>query len=506
MSFSSSSSDTTTTSTARDSSETTGHRSRDADGANARSAQSASTSTSAELIALDRRHLWHPFTQHQAWNQGTPIVIERADGNYLIDIDGRRYLDGVASLWTNVHGHNRHEINDAIQAQLGRVAHSTLLGLSNVPAIELAARLVAIAPGQLARVFYSDSGSTAVEIALKQSFQYWSHLGRREKCRFIHLSDSYHGDTLGAVAVGGIELFHEIFRPLLIDTIAVPTPHLYRHPRAKTAEEARDYGLAALRAVLEQQAADTAALIIEPLMQGAGGMLTQPTGYLRGVADLCREFEVLLIVDEVATGFGRTGTMFACEHEQVEPDFLCLAKGISGGYLPLAATLATDQIYDAFLGAADEYKTFYHGHTYTGNPVACAAALASLDIFERDHVLAGLPAKIDTLCKLLGSTLGGHSNVGDIRQRGLMVGIELVADRATGEPFPASAATGARVCERARDRGVIIRPLGDVVVLMPPLSITAAELETLVAAVAYGLTEVLPAGGAGRTQATAVKD
>ncbi|GAB4558043.1 MAG: adenosylmethionine--8-amino-7-oxononanoate transaminase [Haliangiales bacterium] len=448
----------------------------------------SNTRTRAELIELDKRHLWHPFTQMRQWNQGTPLVIERAEGNYLIDVEGRRYLDGVSSLWTNVHGHNRRELNEAIIAQLGRVAHSTLLGLTNVPAVELATRLAEIAPGGLQRVFYSDSGSTAVEIALKQAFQYWRHRGRHDKCKFIHLADSYHGDTLGAVAVGGVELFHEIFRPLLIDTLAVPTPHLYRHPSARSPEEARDQALAALEETLRAHAHEVAGLILEPLVQGAGGMLMQPDGYLSGVAALCREHEVLLIADEVATGFGRTGTMFACEQEGVVPDLMCVAKGITGGYLPLAATLATDDIYDAFLGAADEYKTFYHGHTYTGNPVACAAALASLDLFETDQVLAGLPAKSAQLARCLADAVADHAHVGDIRQRGLMIGVELVADRQTAEPFPPGQTMGARVCERARERGVIVRPLGDVVILMPPLSITADEIEGLVAALAHGLT------------------
>ncbi|WP_428268437.1 adenosylmethionine--8-amino-7-oxononanoate transaminase [Haliangium sp.] len=444
------------------------------------------------LVELDQRHVWHPFTQMRQWNEGEPLVIERAEGNYLIDSDGRRYLDGVASLWTNVHGHRRTEINDAITEQLGKVAHSTLLGLCNVPAVELAARLVELSPPGLSKVFYSDNGSTAVEIALKQAFQYWQHRGREHKRMFVHLEDSYHGDTLGAVGVGGIELFHQVYGPLLVDSLAVPTPHLYRHPSASTPEEARDQALAALEALLTERAGDIAAMIIEPLVQGAAGMLIQPEGYLRGVAELCREHEVLLIADEVATGFGRTGTLFACEQEGVVPDFLCLAKGITGGYLPLAATLATDEVYETFLGAASEYKTFFHGHTYTGNPLACAAALASLDLFEKDAVLASLPDKIQTLSTLLRERLGPSSSVGDIRQRGLMVGVELVADRDTAGPFPPEQLTGARVCHAARAHGVIVRNLGDVVVLMPPLSVTASELELLVDAVARGIAAVCP--------------
>lgn len=442
------------------------------------------------LAALDKTHLWHPFTQMQQWSHAEPLIIERGEGNYLIDTAGRRYLDGVSSLWVIVHGHNRRELNDAIRAQLERIAHSTLLGLTNVPATELAARLVDLAPPGLTRVFYSDSGSTAVEIALKQAFQYWQHRGRPEKQRFVHLEHAYHGDTLGAVAVGGIDLFHQIFGPLILPTLAVPSPHPYRHPSAASAAESREHAVAATRSLFQERAGEIAALIVEPLVQGAGGILVQPEGYLRAIADLCREHEVLLIADEVATGFGRTGTMFACEQENVRPDFLCLAKGITGGYLPLAATLATEEIYSAFLGEASEYKTFYHGHTYTGNPLACAAALASLDLFTTESVLESLPHKIQLLGELLGAELGDHEHVGDIRQRGLMVGIELVAARAEQRAFPAARQMGARVCERARTHGVIVRNLGDVIVLMPPLSVTEEDLRLLVSAVGRSLREL----------------
>lgn len=432
-------------------------------------------------IALDKEHVWHPFTQMQQWTQGTPLVIERAEGNHLFDTSGRRYLDGVSSLWVTLHGHNRKEINEAIREQLDRVAHTTLLGLASVPSIELAARLAALAPGALNKVFYSDSGSTAVEIALKQAFQYWQHRGQPAKRLFVHLEHSYHGDTLGAVAVGGIDLFHQLFAPLLVPTLSVPSPHPYRHPTARSPEEARDQALSGLAALLSTRGHEIAALIIEPLVQGAGGILVQPAGYLRGVAELCKQHRILLIADEVATGLGRTGTMFACEQEGVAPDFLCLAKGLTGGYLPLAATLATDEIYDAFLGAPRDHKTFYHGHTYTGNPLACAAALACLDLFESDQVLHRLPAKVERLATLLGERVGSQPHVGDIRQKGLMVGIELVADRATASPFPPESLTAARVCHEARGHGVIVRNLGDVVVLMPPLAISEGDLERLVA-------------------------
>jgi len=448
-------------------------------------------SDSRTVSEIDKRFVWHPFTQMAEWNDSNPLVIERAEGNYLIDTEGRRYLDGVASLWVNVHGHCRAEINTAIQDQLTRVAHSTLLGLANPPSALLAERLVRLAPGRLGKVFYSDSGSTAVEIALKQAFQYWQHTGRPQKRRFIKLEHAYHGDTLGAVAVGGIAVFHQVFEPLLPGgeraSLTAPSPC----PRpGESAEAACERGLSAVEKLLAEHASDVAAFIIEPLVQGAAGMLTQPEGYLRGVADLCAAHEVLLIADEVATGFGRTGTMFACEQEGVEPDFMCLAKGLSGGYLPLAATLATDEVYRAFLGARSELKTFFHGHTYTGNPVACAAAIASLDLFESDRVLQRLGGKIEVLSEALQSQLGDHRNVGEIRQRGMMVGIDLVKERATRTGFAPELAMGARVCEAARGHGIIVRPLGDVVVLMPPLSVDEAEIRLLVDAVAKATTQV----------------
>lgn len=438
------------------------------------------------LAELDKRHVWHPFTPMQEWEASRPLVVHSADGNYLIDEQGRRYLDGVASLWVNVHGHSHPRINQAIRAQLDKVAHTTLLGLASGPSIELAQRMAELCPGALDRVFYSDSGSTAVEIALKQAFQFWQLVGRSEKRRFVHLEDAYHGDTLGAVGVGGIDVFHQIFGPLLVPSLSIPSP--YRCARAGAADGGTR-ALELLEALFEQSADEIAALIIEPLVQGAAGMLIQPPGYLKGVADLCHRYDVLLIADEVATGFGRTGMMFACEHEGVEPDFMCLAKGISGGYLPLAATVTTNRIYEAFLGRRDELKTFFHGHTYTGNPLACAAALASLAIFDEDRVLDRCQGRIHRLAGLLNEHLADLRWVSDIRQRGLMVGVEL-ADPETGDPYPSSMAVGARVCEAAREFGVIVRPLGDVVVLMPPLSITDEELELLVQSISRASHEI----------------
>ena len=440
----------------------------------------------------DLRYLWHPFTPQLEWGREGPLVIERGEGNYLISEDGRRYLDGVSSLWVTVHGHACQPINAAIQSQVERLAHSTLLGLTHRPAVDLAARLVGIAPKGLSRVFYSDSGSTAVEIALKQAFQYWALKGRPERRHFVHLGDAYHGDTLGAVGVGGIALFHKIFGPLIVAGIQAPPPVTYPNRERLSETEIRDRALSAMRGILAERGHEIAAVIVEPLVQGAAGMLVHPPGYLRGVAELCREHDVLLIADEVATGFGRTGTMFACDQEGVSPDLLCLAKGITGGYLPLAATLSTERIYEAFLGERREYKTFFHGHTYTGNPLACAAALASLDLFEERKVLEHVAHMSRRLAGLLAERFAPLGVVGDIRQKGMMVGIELVADRATAQMFPVEQFRGVAVCRAARKHGVILRPLGDVIVWMPPLSLTDGDAELLADATRAAILDVFP--------------
>jgi adenosylmethionine---8-amino-7-oxononanoate aminotransferase len=413
---------------------------------------------------LDHRHLWHPFTQQRDWCQEPPLVIERADGTDLIDAAGRRYIDGVSSLWCNVHGHRHPLIDEAIREQLDRVAHSTMLGLTHRGAAELASRLVELAPPGLGRVFYSDSGSTATEVALKMAFQYWRQRGGQHARRtsFVSLSEAYHGDTLGAVAVGGIDLFHAAYSPLLFNAHRV---------KAGDAEQ--------LECVLDFHAEEVAAVIVEPLVQGAAGMRVQPPGYLRRVRELCDRHDVFLVCDEVATGFGRTGTMFACEQERVSPDFLCLGKGLTGGYLPLAATLTTERVYEGFLGAAGEARTFFHGHTFTGNPLACAAALASLEAFDREQTLVRLQPKIRLLGELLAE-VARMPEVAEVRGRGLMVGIDL------GEHDPALR-LGHRVVLEARRRGAIVRPLGDVIVLMPPLAIAKSELRRLVEIVAASI-------------------
>ena len=440
----------------------------------------------ARLLELDRAHVWHPFTQMQQWPDDDPLVIEEAQGNTLIDDLGRRYLDGVSSLWVTVHGHRKKEIDDAIRAQLGRVAHSTLLGLASVPSIELAARLVRIAPAGLRRVFYSDSGSTSVEVALKMAYQYWAQKGRPGKRRFVALGEAYHGDTVGSVSLGGIDLFHQVFRGLIFDVERIPSPYSYRWAGPG---DCATGCLAAAEAVLSKKSDELAALVIEPLVQGAAGMLMQPPGYLKSLAELCRAHDVLLICDEVATGFGRTGKMFAVEHEDVCPDLMCLAKGLTGGYLPLAATLATEEIYSAFLGDFASKRTFFHGHTYTGNPLACAAALASLDLFEKEDTLERMKPTVAALTVELAG-IAELPHVGDVRQRGLMVGIELVQDRRTKAEYPYAARQGHRVCLAARRRGVLLRPLGAVVVLMPPLSLTVDEARMLGGVVRESIIEV----------------
>ena len=441
------------------------------------------------LLALDRAHVWHPFTQMAVWPSDDPLIIERAEGNELIDDLGRRYLDGVSSLWCNVHGHRKREIDDAVQAQLDRVAHSTLLGLASVPSIELAEALVRIAPQGLSRVFYSDSGSTAVEVALKMAYQYWQQRGRPEKTRFAALSEAYHGDTVGSVSVGGMDLFHGIFRGLLFEVERLPSPTPYHWTGGG---DALAGALRAAERLLEEKGSTLAAVVIEPLVQGAAGMWMHPPGYLRAMAELCRKHEVLLVCDEVATGFGRTGTMFAVEQEDVRPDFLCLAKGLSGGYVPLAATLTTDRIYEAFLGEFASARTFFHGHTFTGNPLACAAALASLRLFETERVLERVRRTAEVLRPKLAA-IAELEHVGDVRQRGLMVGIELVRERRTKEPYAYAERIGHRVCLALRKRGILLRPLGPVVVMMPPLSLTEAEAVRLGDAVREAIVEVTQA-------------
>ncbi len=451
-----------------------------------------------QLRALDRQHVWHPFTPMKLWLQSDPLVITAADGMHLIDSDGNRYLDGVSSLWCNVHGHRVPEIDHAVRAQIDKVAHSTMLGLANEPATLLAERLMKIIPSNLTKVFYSDAGATATEIAFKLAVQYWHNVGRGDKREFIAVSNAYHGDTFGAISVGRTEIFHRAYLPMLFKTHFVPSPFTYRSPPIgnfqssitnspfPSADAVKRHCLQCLERLLQQHHATIAAIAIEPLVQGAAGMIVHPPGYLSEVRRLATQYDVLLICDEVATGFGRTAKMFAVEHEVVQPDLMCVGKGISAGYLPLAATFANQQIFDAFLGDPDEGKTFFHGHTYTGNPLACSAALASLDLFEENNLLAQVQRNSAELGMMLAKLLD-HPHVGDIRQKGFMVGIELVADKISRTPFDPKRRLGAEICQKIRAHRVILRPLGDTLVIMPPLAMGLDHLQEIVQAVKISL-------------------
>jgi adenosylmethionine-8-amino-7-oxononanoate aminotransferase len=444
-----------------------------------------------QLRAWDKQYVWHPFTQMQDWLADEPIVIVKGEGSWLIDSDGNRYLDGVASMWTNVHGHSHPALNSALAEQAAKLEHSTLLGLASEQSILLARQLVEIAPQGLTRVFYSDNGSTAVEVALKMAYQYHCHCNEPQRRQFIRLQHAYHGDTIGSMSVGGIPVYHSTFSPLLFSTIEAPAPYCYRCPLGKA--DASSCGMACLgelERLMAKHRNELAGMVIEPLLQGAGGMIVHPEGYLKGVRELCDRFGVLLITDEVATGFGRTGRMFACEHERVSPDIMAISKGLCAGYLPLAATLATEEIYQAFLGEYAQLKTFFHGHTFTGNPLACAVALKSLELFEQDSLLKAVQHRSEQLRKRL-SGLTTHPHVGDLRQCGLAAGIELVKNKVTKEAYPWEQKIGIRVCAAARKYGLFSRPLGNTVVIFPPLAIRAEELDQLMDGLIKGIDEVV---------------
>lgn len=434
-----------------------------------------------QLQKDDRQYLWHPFTQMREWERYPPLIIHRGQGSLVYDMEGNAYLDATASIWVNVHGHRHPRIDQAIRRQLSLVAHTTLLGLSNPPAIQLAKALIRLAPRGLEKVFYSDNGSTAVEVAAKMALQYWQQCPspQPEKTQFIHLGMAYHGDTVGGVSLSGVELFRRPFTALLFPTYDFAPPYCFRCPLHLRFPECGLACLDPLEILLQEHHRQIAGLIIEPMVQGVAGIIPSPPGYLIRVRELCRRYNVLLIADEVATGFGRTGRMFACEHEKISPDIMAIAKGLTGGYLPLAATLTTTAIYEAFLGEIHEEKTFFHGHSYAGNPLGCAAALASLEIFKTERTLAKLRRRIPRFRKLLDA-LADDSWVGDIRQCGYMVGIELVQDKTRLTPFPISDRIGHQVTMTARTLGLLIRPIGTILILMPPLSATIKELKQMV--------------------------
>ena len=420
------------------------------------------------LIAAEKRHLWHPFTQMRAWcaPEHEPLVLVEGNGAMLRDIHGNEYLDGNSSIWTNIHGHRHPKIVAAIQSQLDRVAHVSFLGSTNVPAIELAEQLAGCFPPRtLTRTFYSDDGSTAVEVAVKMTLQYWQLCGNPSKKRFVAFENAYHGDTTGAASLGGVETFTSRF-----DAIHFPVERVVD-----------------VESLSRLDASQIAAVIIEPLVQGAAGVRLWPPGMLSALRAWCDVHNVLLIFDEVLTAFGRTGRLFASEHEGVLPDFLCLAKGLTGGYLPLAATLTTERIFEAFLGDYHERKTFFYGHSYCGNPLGCAAALASLEIFQEERTLETLTGKISYLHDLLES-LRTSPNVGDIRQCGFIAGIEIRSD--SGKPFPWQDQNGARVCYAARKHGLLTRPILDTIILMPPLCTTPEQLARAIEAIRRAIREV----------------
>ena len=497
----------------------------------------------ANLAQLDHRYIWHPFTQMQDWIQRDPIVITRGEGARLWDVHGRKFLDANSSIWTNLHGHNHPKINAAIQQQLKKIAHSSALGLANEPASLLAENLVQLAnsgagippatpgvslakkiraksasgmPTPLQKVFFSDDGSTAMEVALKLAYEYARRTGRSKKPRFLTLQGAYHGDTVGAVSLGHINLFHKAYRGLLFKTDTVMAPYCYRCPFNRAQPErgdARDYRKCRWECVatVEKKFTDQtktgnpyAAMVVEPLIQGAAGMIPQPHGWLGRVAEVVRGHGAQLIADEVMTGFGRTGErtlprshaprsrdlgLFACHQEAVQPDFLALAKGLTGGYLPMAATLTTQAVFDAFLGDYSEFKTFFHGHSFTGNQLGSAAALANVELLQSPASIRARQTLQNTLRGEL-QRLWSLPNVGDIRQVGLIVGVELVRDWRTRAPFDLGERAGIRVCEAMARRGVLTRPIGNVIVLMPPYCTSAAQARQMVSVLHEAIGEL----------------
>jgi adenosylmethionine-8-amino-7-oxononanoate aminotransferase len=440
------------------------------------------------LAAWDRTHVWHAFTQMAEYE---PLLIERGEGATLIDVDGNRYLDGSSSMWCNVHGHHHPRLDRAIREQLEKVAHTTNLGLSNPVTVQLAKRLTEITPPGLEKVFFSDDGATAIEVALKMAYQFWQQTDPAQptRQRYLSLSEAYHGDTLGTIGVGGVARFGSIFGPLTFEAIRVPSPAECRRQPGQTPDDGCRAALAGVAAVLDHHAGEIAAVIMEPIVQAAGGILVHPPGFLRGMRELTRAHDVLLIVDEVAMGFGRTGTMFACEQEDVAPDFLCLAKGLTAGYMPMAATLTTQRVWDAFLGTHAQRRTFFHGHTYGGNPLAAAVALESLAIFSEERVLEKMQPSLQRLSERMAA-FAEHPHVLDVRGRGMMAAIELVLSREGPVRYDPAEARGMRACVAARKHGVLLRPLGDVVVIMPPLCTTPSEIDQMCDAAAAAIDEV----------------
>lgn len=448
--------------------------------------------TAQQFQALDYQHLWHPFTQQQVWSEReSPLVIERGEGCFLFDTEGRRYLDGVSSLWCNVHGHGVSELISALKSQAEQLCHSTLLGLTHVPILELTEKLFEVAPQNLSRVFYSDAGTTAVEAALRMAVEWWQKKGSaaaRKKTKLVSLLGAYHGDTVGAVGVGYSPEMHRDVSSLVVQSFRVRPPHLCR----ETGEtDSLERSIEELERLFAEKGDEIAAIIVEPIVQGAAGIWVQPLEYLPRVSELCRRYEVLLIADEVATGFGKTGKMFAVQHRAVAPDLLVVGKGLTAGYLPMSAVLATEEIFQGFLGSPEELKTFFYGTTFTGNPLAARVAAANLDYFKSSKLLEQLPRRIVHLTELLEEEIASLSCVYEVRRFGMMVGIELTAESGKYSPFPANQLVGLRIVQEARKLGVIIRPLGNVMVLMPPLAMSEDQLTELVSVTARSIASVL---------------
>ncbi len=455
----------------------------------------ASPSRTDDLVQRDRDAVWHPFTQHQLWSQQRPIVVDSGDGCWLVDTDGLRWLDGNSSLWVNLWGHTKREILTAISDQIARIPHSTFLGLTNPAAIETAERLLALSPEGLTRAFFSENGSAAVEVALKMAFAYHRHLGDDSRDLFVSLDNGYHGDTIGAVSVGGFDPFHALYGPLLFETRRIPSPYCYRCPLSLEPETCDLACADKLEDVLAAEGHRVAAVITEPLVQGAAGMITAPDGHLRRLREICDRHGVLLIVDEVATGFGRTGEMFASDLEGVRPDLMAVGKGLTGGYLPMSATLATEEIFEAFLGPVDSGRTLFHGHSYAGNPAAAAAAAENLRLVVDEDLVGMSQALATVLAEELQAADRVH-HIGDVRRRGIMCGVEVVLDPETRDSFPATSAIGAAICDRLRADQIVLRPLGDTVVLMPAPAMDHDDLRFLVRRTLAAIDEVATAEAA----------
>lgn len=431
-----------------------------------------------ELVEKDLKYIWHPFTQMKDYETDKPIIIDRGKGVYVWDLQGNKYIDGISSWWVNTLGHSNDRLNDALKRQVDKIEHVLLAGFTHEPAIELAERLVNLMPDEITRVFYSDNGSTAVEVALKIAYQYWVQVGQPDRNKFIALKNSYHGDTIGAVSVGGVELYHKVYKPLLFDVLQADSPYCYRCPQTKLKETCSQECLCSMEHFFEENKGQVIGVLVEPLVQGAGGMIMHPPEYLLKLRELCDKHDVLLILDEVAMGFGRTGKMFAFEHAGIVPDIICLAKGITAGYLPLSVTMVKEKIYQAFYDEYHQMKTFYHGHSFTGNPLAAAVAVENLKIHEEDCILEKLQPKIKKLSEAL-EKFRELKWVGDIRQTGMIGAIELVKDKATKEDFDFKYRIGYQIYKEGLKRGAIIRPLGNVLYFMPPFVITEEEIDML---------------------------